>query len=747
MHKEFRGECIYQAESDIHFPHLNVVQTLAVAAEARAPASKTAKPSRTKYSEALFNAAVHDLDLSKVSATKIGNNFVRGVSGGERKRTSIAEILVGDSCFQCWDNSTRGLDSVNALQFVRTLRKSTKMTGSVALVTLYQASQEIYDIFDKLLLLYEGHQIYFGRAEAAKDYFVSLGFVCPLRASTSDFLTSITNPTERLERDGFKGKTPRTPEDFERVWQGSSERAMLSESIRLYDAEHPFRGRELQALRMQQKDRKSPWRRHQSPFILSFPAQVRLCVTRGIQRLLNDLSPPISSIAGNAVVSIILGSMFYNMPEDTSSFFGRGVLLFFTVLTNTFLGAFEGVQLWDQRPIVEKHVSYALYHPAAEALASMICDLPNKLLLTTFFNIPLYFLANLRRSTGAFFIFYMFAFASLLAGSMLFRTIGAVSRTLTASIAPGAAFILMLVIYTGFVLPIPTMQPWLQWLRYMDPIGYAFESLMINEFSGRSFPCSNFIPSGPAYSHVSARQTMCVTIGFDATLNAVNGDLYLSRSFRYFQRNLWRNLGAIFGLTTLLCCLYLVATEYTSLQQSKGEVLVFRRKLVAQAKSGNDEEAQYLHMQRQAPVAVEPKSARADQYSILQEAHAATFLWTSLSYDIKVGKDSRKLLDDVDGWIKPGTVTALMGASGAGKTTLLNVLANRASTGIIKGERITDARYQNEGFARKIGYAQQQDLHMNTMTTREALLFSARLRQSKKYSEAEKMIYIGCNPT
>lgn len=90
-------------------------------------------------------------------------------------------------------------------------------------------------------------------------------------------------------------------------------------------------------------------------------------------------------------------------------------------------------------------------------------------------------MANLRRAPGAFFVFYLFAFVSLLTGSMIFRTIGAMSRTLTVSITPGAIFIFLLVIYAGFVLPIPSMHPWLGWFRFIDPIAYAFESLMINE--------------------------------------------------------------------------------------------------------------------------------------------------------------------------------------------------------------------------------------------------------------------------
>ena len=73
----------------------------------------------------------------------------------------------------------------------------------------------------------------------------------------------------------------------------------------------------------------------------SLRLQIKLCIRRGILRLANDLTPSISSLAGNAVIAIIIGTLFYDMPEDTASFFGRGVLLFFTILINAFLGAFE----------------------------------------------------------------------------------------------------------------------------------------------------------------------------------------------------------------------------------------------------------------------------------------------------------------------------------------------------------------------------------------------------------------------
>jgi ATP-binding cassette subfamily G (WHITE) protein 2 (PDR) len=111
----------------------------------------------------------------------------------------------------------------------------------------------------------------------------------------------------------------------------------------------------------------------------------------------------------------------------------------------------------------------------------MICDLPNKLLLALGFNLPVYFLANLRRSPGAFFTFYLFAFVALLNGSMIYRSMGAMSRTLEGSQPAGAVFALLMMLYNGFVIPFNDMKPWLQWFAYINPVYYAFESLAINE--------------------------------------------------------------------------------------------------------------------------------------------------------------------------------------------------------------------------------------------------------------------------
>ena len=146
MQKRFRGEAIYNAETDVHFPQLSVGDTLTFAARARAPQTRFPGLSRQDYAAHLRDVVMTMLGLRHTFNTRVGNDYVRGVSGGERKRVSIAEVAIAQSPLQCWDNSTRGLDSATAVEFVRTIRLSLGVLESAAIVSLYQAPQQAYDV-------------------------------------------------------------------------------------------------------------------------------------------------------------------------------------------------------------------------------------------------------------------------------------------------------------------------------------------------------------------------------------------------------------------------------------------------------------------------------------------------------------------------------------------------------------------------------------------------------------------------
>lgn len=142
----FRGEAIYTAEVDHHFPQLTVGDTLYFAAAARCPKNIPAGITRKEYIEHLRDVTMAMFGISHTKNTRVGDDFVRGVSGGERKRVTIAEASLSYSPLQCWDNSTRGLDSANAVEFCRTLRTQADVMGCTSFVAIYQAPQDAYEV-------------------------------------------------------------------------------------------------------------------------------------------------------------------------------------------------------------------------------------------------------------------------------------------------------------------------------------------------------------------------------------------------------------------------------------------------------------------------------------------------------------------------------------------------------------------------------------------------------------------------
>lgn len=172
---------------------------------------------------------------------------------------TIAEVALAGAPLQCWDNSTRGLDSANAIEFCKNLRMGAEFMGTTSVVAIYQAPQSAYDLFDKVVVLYEGEQIYFGRIGEAKQYFLDMGFVCPDQQTTPDFLTSLTSASERQPKAGWESRVPKTPAEFAAAWKQSEQYKALLGEIASFEAAHPFDGEAydkfMSSRRMQQAKR------------------------------------------------------------------------------------------------------------------------------------------------------------------------------------------------------------------------------------------------------------------------------------------------------------------------------------------------------------------------------------------------------------------------------------------------------------------------------------------------------------
>jgi len=737
MTKNFRGEAIYTAEQDVHFPTLTVGHTLYFAARARAPRFIPGGYTAHEYACHIRDVIMATFGIRHTINTRVGNDFIRGVSGGERKRVSIAEAALSSAPLQMWDNSTRGLDSANAIEFVKNLRIQTQVNEVTVAVAIYQAPQAAYEIFDKVIVLYEGRQIFFGHTSKAKEYFVNLGFQCPDRQTDADFLTSMTSAVERIVRPGYEHKAPRTPDEFAQRWKESHEYQALTEDIARFEQNHPIGGQDLESFQASFRMRQSKRARPGSPYTLSYIQQVQLCLWRAWAQLKADPSITIFSLVMNFSMSLIIASVFYNLSDTAGAFFSRSALLFYAIMISAFSSALEILGRYAQRAIVEKHARYALYHPSTEALASMICDLPYKILNCISSNLVIYFMTNLRREAGPFFFYVLISFAMTLTMSMMFRGVASLSRTLEQAMAPASFVILILVMYTGFVIPVNYMLGWSSWLRYLNPIYYGFESLMVNEFSGRNFGCSGALLV-PDYPGLDLSNQICSAVGAVQGQTFVQGDVYLASAYGYYKSHKWRNFGILLAFMIGLMVVHLAATEFISAKKSKGEVLLFRRGYLPPALSQKGAEDPESVPTRKAVTAQQNN----DHELKMIQKQTAIFQWKDVCYDIKIKGEPRRILDRVDGWVKPGTLTALMGVSGAGKTTLLDVLAKRVTMGVISGEMLVDGRQRDSSFQRKTGYVQQQDLHLQTSTVREALRFSAILRQPAHISRQEKLDYV-----
>jgi ATP-binding cassette subfamily G (WHITE) protein 2 (PDR) len=746
IRNNYRGDVTYSAETDVHFPHLTVGQTLNFAAGLRVPQNRPHGISREEYAQRITEVYMAMYGLSHTFNTKVGDELVRGVSGGERKRVSIAEVSLCGSYLQCWDNATRGLDSATALEFLRALKTQATVMGVTSLIAIYQCSQDAYDLFDNCILLYEGYQIYSGRADEAKEYFIKMGYDCPARQSTADFLTSLTNPAERVVRPGYANKVPRTPKQFYDFWNSSPEREELVNDVNEF-IDHCSANSVSKQFAEAHRARQSDHTRKSSSFRVSYWMQIRHLLARNVDRTKAFPGIALAAIVGNVIMSLVLSSLFYNLRPNTGSFYERGAAMFFGVLFNCFSSLLEIMAIFEARPIIEKHKQYALYHPSADALASIISEVPSKLIISICFNVIYYFMIGFRREPGAFFYYMLMCIVGTFSMSHLFRSIGSFYASLSAAMIPASLALLALSLYAGFAIPTPNMLGWSRWINYINPIAYVFESLMSNEFHGREFPCSTYIPSGGPYDSVPGENRVCTVVGSIAGQSSVNGTAYLKLSYDYSFANRWRNFGIVVGFIFFFLFTYLLACEYNKGSMQRGEITLFPRSKLRKNSKAKKKQIEVLADIEAGGGDAAVAALTAAQNVLnddLNKIHAGSdiFHWRDVCYDVQIGKETRRILNHVDGWIKPGTLTALMGASGAGKTTLLDVLASRVTTGTIYGHMFVNGHIRDASFQRSTGYAQQQDLHMQTSTVREALQFSAYLRQPASVSRELKDAYV-----
>lgn len=316
-------------------------------------------------------------------------------------------------------------------------------------MSLYQGSDAMIQLFDKVLVINSGRQIYYGNVAEAKEYFESLGFICPERTTIADFLTSMTaEPQLRHVRDGFESRVPSTSLDFEKAFRASR---FYQDAVESLSAETMF----------------EPTTPRRKAYALPIHLQIYECARRQFRVFITDYHTWMLEAACIIIQSVVLGTIFRNQKRATKSLFMLASSMFYTVLVPALQSMNEFSNTFAQRDLVARQKRYRFYRPLSYAIGLVLTDAIWKIVAIAY-NIPQYFLTGLQRSADKFFTWFCIVYIEHMALSMMFRSASVFSTNMGRAVLPVALMFNVFVIYCGLYVPGPQMQIWLFWLKYIN---------------------------------------------------------------------------------------------------------------------------------------------------------------------------------------------------------------------------------------------------------------------------------------
>ncbi|OJZ80196.1 hypothetical protein ASPFODRAFT_223676 [Aspergillus luchuensis CBS 106.47] len=745
MSRNFRSETVYASEDDIHFPTLSTQNTMSFAYKLRKPVNL--EQSDSEFATQQTQKMLSSLGIAHTKDTIVGDAFVRGVSGGERKRVTLAEALSINSAYGSWDNPIRGLDSSSATQFLRLLKSISTETGMANSVSLYQASETMYqECFDRVMVLYEGRMIFCGKVSKAKQYFEDLGFECLPRQTTPDFLTAVTSPAERKIRSGHKG-VPSDPQSMAQAFLDSEHYRHLLNDIGAYYNTVAERHEYTQSFKEASQNIRSRLTVSTAIAPRSVFKQTTVAISRYYQLIWGDKRTLCTVMAFNVVNAVINGSAYYKAPKTATGSFEKSGALFFSLIYFFLNALTEASATINSRSVLLKQLKYGFINPASYVIAQTVADIPVAAFQTIVFSCLYYFMLGLAKNASDFWTFFLFVFVHYGAVQGMFRMLGAWSPNMSVALLMAGSGMPVALLYSGYAPTIPTMHRWGSWIRRISPSPWALEALMANEFADINLSCTEnqLVPSGPGYDS-NLRHQGCTITGSRKGSDTVSGVTYLNDQYGFLPSHIWRNFGIILVLWFLYTVIAAVGLTVMTRESSGSYVRIFKKSSSPKStmqSNGDPEKGGGLQSYSPSSSSTELDSNMPqEELERCRTQSKAVFTFEKLNYYVHAGGIEKQLLTDVSGYVRPGQLTALMGASGAGKTTLLDTLSQRKSEGRIEGQILFNGHPLDNTFARTCGFVMQQDIHEPTATIREALQFSARLRQPEEVPDSEKMAYV-----
>ncbi|EJK47315.1 hypothetical protein THAOC_33977 [Thalassiosira oceanica] len=449
-------------EQDVNFfPHLTVKETLDFRVELQM-ASVLSKLER----DDLVAKLMSDLGLTKSANTIVGNTKVRGLSGGERKRLSIACEMIGGNSVLMLDEPTSGLDSYQAAQVLGTLRNLADQ-GKTVIAVIHQPSQHTFQLFDDLLLLSEGKMMYYGEVSNVRNYMAEIGYEAEAEVGTAEHILNCISSIVGGDADAEKASVAR----IEKIAAAAD--AQSRELVALEDGE--------------QSDRKTKrivggTRSHPGANIMR---QFSLLLRRSLKEIFRGKAAIIIKVMQQVSLGLIYGGI-YTLGLDQSSIMDRFGLLSLIMIGGTNMAVAGTIRAFPkEKAIVSGEMDIKLYRTFPYFIAKAVSELPLIGVFNAIFSSIIYPLTNLQ--PGRFKRFLAITTGHGIASEAFGLLIGSISPNSDVALALMPPIVVLNIIFDGKNIS-EENTPWiLKWVNKVGLIRWGFTGLALNEFEGLEF--------------------------------------------------------------------------------------------------------------------------------------------------------------------------------------------------------------------------------------------------------------------
>ncbi|KAJ6331383.1 hypothetical protein OIU76_009872 [Salix suchowensis] len=642
----------------------------------------------------------------------VGNEMKRGISGGQKKRVTTGEMLVGPAKVLLMDEISTGLDSATTFQICKFMRQMVHTMDVTMIVSLLQPAPETFVLFDDVILLSEGQIVYQGPREHVLEFFEHMGFRCPDRKGAADFLQEVTSKKDQ-EQYWFRKNQPYryiSVAEFVRGFNSFHVGQQLASDLRTpYD-----------------KSRVHPAALVTEKYGISNWELFRACFSREWLLMKRNSFLYIFKTTQITIMSIIAFTVFFRTKMEVGTviggqkFFGA---LFFSLVNVMFNGMAELAMTVFRLPVFYKQRDFLFFPAWAFGLPIWVLRIPLSLMESGIWIILTYYTIGFAPSASRFFRQFLAFFGIHQMALALFRFLAAVGRTQVVANTLGTFTLLLVFVLGGFIVAKDDIMPWMIWGYYSSPMMYGQNAIVMNEFLDERW-----------------------------SVNNTGKVLLKARSFFTEDYWFWICIGALFGFSLLFNVLFIAALTFLNPLGDSKAVTVSddEKKKKKKSSPGRQRAGIDMAMRNSAEIggAVDNSTTRGMvlPFQPLSLAFNHVNYYVDMPAEMRsqgIDEDRLQLLRDVSGAFRPGVLTALVGVSGAGKTTLMDVLAGRKTGGYIEGSiNISGYPKNQETFARVTGYCEQNDIHSPRVTVYESLLYSAWLRLSKDIDTKTRKMFV-----